>query len=47
MKKSFASILGKFTASVMLIGLSTCIIAVVATITFIFVRWMLTLGGII
>ena len=46
-KKSFAAMLGRFTAYTVLVGVSTSIMAVVITLVYMFVRWMLTFGGII
>ena len=40
-KKNFATFLGKFVGNSILVALSTIIMAVLVSITWVFVRWIL------
>ena len=46
-KKSFAVFMGRTIGNCIVLCLSTCVMAVLATITYNIVRWILGIGGIV
>ena len=40
-QKSFAAFLGKLLGNAILVAISTCIMSILVSITYVFVRWIL------